>query len=326
MNGNRAASRSLRKIKELVLDTRGLNAVPKWFHLRRALRFPIKVGIETSSLCNLKCIMCPNPHLTRRKGNLDFALYRKIVDEVTQHPVEGIILCNYGEPLLNPAIFDMVRYAKDRGIREVRFNSNGTLLDEEAAERLIASGLDAISISMEGAREETYQRIRVNAKYQVVTENLRRLMALKGQRRLAKPRVVLQTIRMRDNLEELDVLCRDWQPVVDEVQITNFVNFSTMGGRVPDRRVDPVPQKRCPCLFLWERMTIFSDGRVPFCGCDADCSVAVGDVNDQSLQDIWRGEGFQAARAAHQRGDYASLPLCADCPDWSRRRVWFLRH
>lgn len=98
----------------------------------RVRTMPIRAWIETSSVCNLRCIMCPNKSLSAAdKGLMRFDLFRKVIDEL-KGSVRDVYLHHRGEPLLNPDLFRMIAYAEAAGVR-TRFHTNGTLLTEEKA-------------------------------------------------------------------------------------------------------------------------------------------------------------------------------------------------
>ena len=79
---------------------------------------PIRLWIEPTSFCNLKCVMCPNKDLDRKdKGYMPLELFRKIVDEATGFIHEANLI-HRGESLLHPEFFEMVRYAHDGGDRD----------------------------------------------------------------------------------------------------------------------------------------------------------------------------------------------------------------
>ena len=112
---------------------------------------PVRLWVEPTSVCNLRCVMCPNKDLPReQKGFMDFALFQKIIDEAKDF-IFDVHLLHRGESLLHPDFFKMVRYAHDAGIA-TRFHTNGTLLDEDKARRLIEAGLDQFAFSFDGFR------------------------------------------------------------------------------------------------------------------------------------------------------------------------------
>jgi MoaA/NifB/PqqE/SkfB family radical SAM enzyme len=116
--------------------------------------------------------------------------------------LERVVLHGIGEPLLNPEIFDIVAWLKARGPR-VLFNSDAIGLTADRAQRLVACGLDELRVSMDAATRETYRRLRGVDRFERVTGNVRRLVALQRAAAAATPRVSLWFTASRANLEEL---------------------------------------------------------------------------------------------------------------------------
>ncbi|MBN1938929.1 MAG: radical SAM protein, partial [Candidatus Aminicenantes bacterium] len=141
---------------------------------------PIRLWIEPTSVCNLACVMCPNKDLPKeQKGFMDLGLFKKIVDEAKDF-VFDVHLLHRGESLIHPEFFEMVRYAHDAGI-VTRFHTNGTLLTEDKARKLIASRLDQFAFSFDGFDAETYESIRVNAKFEKTVQNIIRFLEIKQE-------------------------------------------------------------------------------------------------------------------------------------------------
>jgi len=134
--------------------------LPRMHHVST---FPSHVDVELSSLCNLNCPMCyttTDKFKTQVDGaNMDFDLYKKIIDECAEYNLYSIRLSLRGESFLNKHIYDMIKYAKEKGIKEVSSLTHGGFLDEEKFERLIDLGLDWLTISFDGIGE-TYNKIR----------------------------------------------------------------------------------------------------------------------------------------------------------------------
>jgi radical SAM protein with 4Fe4S-binding SPASM domain len=103
---------------------------------------------------------------------------------------------------MHPRFFDMVAYAAARGV-QVSTNSNLTLLTPSRAERLVQSGLHRLQGSIDGATQETYERIRVRSNWQRVIRNLEGLVATKQRLNSDLPQVTIVFVVMRQNLDEL---------------------------------------------------------------------------------------------------------------------------
>lgn len=121
--------------------------------------------------------------------------------------LEHLHLQGLGEPMMHPKFFDMVRYAADENIR-VTTNTNLTLLNVNRAEQLATCGLDTLHFSIDGASAETYERIRVRARYDKVIRNLEMLLEARERLRSEYPRLHLVMVIMRQNLHELPDLVK----------------------------------------------------------------------------------------------------------------------
>ena len=171
---------------------------------------PQYVQIEPVGQCNLRCRMCPIQF--RGEGGpgqprayMEIEVFCTLVDQfpsMTELQLQGL-----GEPLLHPQFFDMVRHAAERGIR-VSTNTNLTVLTEQRAEECVRSGLHTLHISLDGATPETYQAIRVRARFERILRNLRRLVQTRIRLESPLPHLRLVAVVMRENLEELPGLVK----------------------------------------------------------------------------------------------------------------------
>ena len=117
------------------------------------------VAWETTRNCNLSCVHCRasatnGPY----KGELDTKACFKLLDQIALVD-DPIIILTGGEPLLRPDIFDIARYGTDKGLRRV-MAPNGTLVTKEAVAKMIAAGIQRISISLDGATRESHDKFR----------------------------------------------------------------------------------------------------------------------------------------------------------------------
>jgi radical SAM protein with 4Fe4S-binding SPASM domain len=174
---------------------------------------PRELQIEVTGSCNLRCKMCLvsyRPALGRREGSLSLQTFGMLLDANPQ--LERVTVQGLGEPLLAPGLFEMVDLAAGRGI-QVGFNTNGMLLTADRADRLVRVGLAWLHISLDGARAETYEAIRGGGDFSQVVRNIKALVAVKRKLRTTSPRLQLNFVAMRRNVEELPELVglvADW--------------------------------------------------------------------------------------------------------------------
>ena len=174
------------------------------------MQLPAYIQLEPVGQCNLRCQMCSIQF--RQDGPpygplafMDFEQFTRIIDQFTT--LKELHLQGLGEPMMHPRFFDMVTYAADRGIA-VTTNSNLTLLNERRAECCVTSGLQYLSISIDGATSHTYERIRVRAHFDRVVGNLERLLTIRERLGRKLPNLILVAVVMRQNLHELPDLIR----------------------------------------------------------------------------------------------------------------------
>jgi MoaA/NifB/PqqE/SkfB family radical SAM enzyme len=180
------------------------------FETARAVPLPTYIQLEPVGQCNLRCQMCPIQFRTDGPPHgppafMDFAMFERIIDDLPT--LRELHLQGLGEPMMHPRFFDMVRYAKARGIT-VSTNTNGTLLNERRAAECVSSGLDTMHISLDGASAETYEHIRERAHFDRVLRNLDHLLRARRRDEERHPRLRLVMVIMRQNLHELPELVR----------------------------------------------------------------------------------------------------------------------
>ncbi|QDV36275.1 radical SAM protein [Tautonia plasticadhaerens] len=174
------------------------------------MRLPRFLQVEPVGQCNLRCRMCPIQF--RRDGPphgppafMDFDLFARLLDQFAD--LEELQLQGLGEPMMHPRFFDMISLASGRGIK-VSTNTNLTLLTASRAERCVTSGLAELHASIDGATAETYERIRVRARFDRIVRNLAGLVKARERLASATPRIRMVVVAMRQNLPEFPDLVR----------------------------------------------------------------------------------------------------------------------
>jgi len=270
------------------------------------------VHIEPTNVCNLRCVMCPRDQQERPEGYMDFSLYKAFLDELDTLGTELIYLHLFGEPTLHPRIFDMISYAKVKGI-DVAMSTNGTTLDERITRLLLSSGLDILIISFDAAdNPEYYEQIRKYASYNEVFSNIKNFLNVKKDR---KPFTILQTIRIKGS-ENADKFLKKVFPRYNNLVISNKP-FDEWGGKV--ERINKlstvdIRYEQCPrlCEKIWRTAMIHYDGTVVPCSRCYDKKFSLGKFPGQSLRQIWNGEKSVALRQLHVK-DRMLHEYCRSC-------------
>ena len=160
-------------------------------------KFPSHIDIEISSACNLNCPMCytTTDEFKEKvgRGFLDFELFKKIIDEGVKYNLYSIRISLRGEAFLHPNVYEMIKYAKKSGIKEVSSLTHGGMIDEKKFEELIDIGLDWLTISFDGIGE-TYEKIRHPLKFDDMVEKIKNFKEIKKQKKSVKPIIKVQTV------------------------------------------------------------------------------------------------------------------------------------
>ena len=291
----RLLNRQAGTVRRLMLAT-GRTRVPRW---------PDIVQIESTNLCNAKCVFCPRDEMYRRQGVMEFDLFRKVVDECATLGITHVRVHNYGEPFLDKQLVEKVRYAKSRGIAEVGMISNGSLITEEVAQGMIDAGLDAINISMDAAGKEVFERTRINLEYDTVINNVKTLVRLREKSGRKRPRLILSFVR-QDNSTEEQAFIKEWSRVADKIHVTDLHNWAgTLHGR---------SNVRYPCYRMWLTFTVLWDGRVSLCCADYDGRNVLGDLRTSTIAEIWNSPAYLAVRRQHLESGGPEICRSCDLP------------
>jgi MoaA/NifB/PqqE/SkfB family radical SAM enzyme len=271
----------------------------------RAPRWPDIVQIESTNLCNAKCVFCPRDEMHRRQGVMEFDLFRKVVDECATLGITHVRVHNYGEPFLDRQLVEKVRYAKSRGIAEVGMISNGSLIDEETARGMIDAGLDAINISVDAAGKEVFEKTRIHLDYDTVIGNIKRLHELRMASGRRRPRLILSFVR-QDNSADEQAFIAEWSRIADKIHITDLHNWA---GTLHERS-----NVRYPCYRLWQTFTVLWDGRVSLCCADYDGRNVLGDLRVSTIAEIWNSKAYRGVRRQHLESGGPEICRSCDLP------------
>ncbi|MBF0137510.1 MAG: radical SAM protein, partial [Magnetococcales bacterium] len=186
--------------------------------LRKVLHIPEKfprfIQISLTNACNLSCRMCIRNYIDVDRRHMTWKDFTCIVDKL--EGAEQISLAGMGESLLHPRFFDAVEYCKMKGYK-VQLTTNSLMLGKPGIiERILVSGLDSISFSIEsihGYQETGHDN-------QTGLQSIERLLALRNQQGYLAPKVVLQPILFKDKIQDLiDIIHWGYQKGVNRFNI-----------------------------------------------------------------------------------------------------------
>jgi hypothetical protein len=299
-----------------------LPGTPLLFHIyyRRHLPFPAVIMIENTNCCNARCVMCPRETLTRKRGFMAFELYEKIIREVSGEKRQPVVhLHGFGEPLMDELLPERIKLAKALGIKHTYLVTNASLLVPETSKKVIQSGLDEMKISFYGTDEASYGATMRNLDFNVAVNNIREFLKIRKELKKRTPKLILQYLPQETNGAKTAEFQSLWRSVLDK-KAGDCLNFSTLdnfgGGRAYNRVGEKIVSV---CFYPWAALSVLNDGSAVTCCMDYNGVQGVGDLNFQSVMEIWNGPVLSAIRKNFAKLDYRGHPTCLCC-DWVRRK------
>lgn len=278
--------------------------------------FPINIDLELTSRCNLRCRYCKRTSMYNGNrlvsGDMDWSLVTKVLDE-TAGRLQALKLNIRGEPLMYPKVAEAIDYAKKRGVVEVLMNTNGMLLTETMAERLLHAGLDTVIFSFDHVDKERFEAGRVGAKYETVVKNIRRMARLKREGGYQHVKIRANVFFDTDREKELAPLWNLFGGDLDEFTISKVNPTPDVTGIDLDACAEHFDDVAWICHQPWQRLGIFNDGGVIFCCTDFEGAMRVGNAREKSVHDLYHSHVVNTLRTYHfQRKGY-KVPLCRSC-------------
>lgn len=285
---------------------------------------PFSVEVDVASICNLRCKFCFHSDIENvRKSGVKFGvlklpLYKKIIDDIEEFPEKPakLKLFEFGEPLINRNLPDMIRYAKEKDVVDsIETVTNGTLLNKQLSRSLIDAGLSRINISVESLSDNGYGKVTgVTINFKEYVDNIRYFYENKGDCFIHIKLIDLGDLKKTDK----ELFYNTFGDICDEIFIENAApiwkdtsankNIVNVHGAYGQQL-----SYKYVCPFIFTRMVINYDGTVPLCCTDWRRQEIIGDARGDSLYDIWNGDRLRAIQLIHLKGDREDIPLCRDC-------------
>ena len=222
----------------------------------------------------------------------------------------------HGESLLNKNLPDMVAYAREQNVANViQITTNGSLLNPDLNMRLIDAGMDELRISIEGLSAEKYKKVAdVEIDYDIFLENIKHFYKNKGTCKLYVKIINVglddgeekQFYRLFNDISD-NVSIEYVTPYYEGVEYTSL--FPKHDKTILGNHVRPISV--CPRIFYM--LNICPDGNITMCNVDNLEQYVFGNVNTDSLVELWNGKRFTELRLQHLKNNAKDHPLCSKC-------------
>ena len=311
----------------------------------------LRVLIDFVDRCNLKCIMCyfSLPGRGDREDEISLEEFRRLAPELLPYTSHLGLSCAT-EPFMCRHFLEVLSLVGEHGVPFVYYITNGTLLTERAIRETIRTKVGMVSVSIDGARRETFEAIRRGARFDKVLANVRRLRDLKRETGSELPRLQFSVTLMRSNIEDLEPLMHLFKDLGgQEVDIRHAVPYEGLEScdltlfehkELTNRHLDraralaaefdlalvncpanfdlgadpeppPGPSLTEPCRRPWTMTLVHPDGGVIPCD-NWHTHELMGNVKEQPFGEIWNGPAYRRLREELLSGRLG--PTCRHCP------------
>lgn len=324
-----------------------LMAIKKILHT--PMRLPYFVQIDITNVCNLSCTMCPIHYLGIEKTHIDYEIFKKIINNL--YGAKEVDLVGLGEPLIYPKIIEAIEYCKANGLI-VKITTNGTLLNnDDIIKKLISSGLDSISFSVESINNKNPDNIA--HRNNTVIMNIERLIELKRQAGSTAPKICIQTVLFKNKEDDVyEIIKWGAQHGIQRINVLRMHLYFDIDAQRPDSKEEKMIFKefarlrkahkiRIDCLqdqfftglkgFLYRHLkyllrldsyctrlldfpVISQKGDMIPCCVLPDCKF--GNILEQRVEDVWHGEKITNFRKNHNK-----IKRCSRCDCWRIKQL-----
>ncbi len=257
-------------------------------------RLPVltTLNVELTSRCNVACSYCDvNRGLGRPNRDIDPAVVARLLQE--SPTVRTLLPFQWGEPLLYEPLDEVLRLAHARGVRSY-LTTNGTLLTGERFVALSATGLQRLTVSLDG--DESTHRARRGYGQAAVLARLAEARKAQQRQGLAT-RLDVSMVVDETVSDQLDAFRARLEPLCDRVQ------FIPRMRDAPRRTACREPSRGL--------MVVLSDGRITTCCADVNGALALGHVADGTPPELYASADWRELRRRHRAGDLPAV--CARC-------------
>lgn len=303
---------------------------------------PLRLELETTTVCPLKCVKCEHTYWKEPQNNMSFENFKKIVDGFPW--LAAISLSGIGHCIENPEFIKMIEYCKSKSLH-VQFFDPFLKIDEKLARKLIELRVNRIWVSLDGATEKTINTFQAGDKFDTVIKNLKTLMRLKKELNSPFPEIDFHYIVHKHNYSEMPQFLDLLNSIVADVQGLVLIQYTLLipfkenkflTPDIPQSIIDEtrskaaaypnflvylfnVPPKRLPikCCSHWTVPFINVDGYVYAC-CSLtennqrqlNNAISMGNAYKNSFAEIWQSPKYRNFRNKIKAGE---------TPEWCNR-------
>tara|TARA_B100000965_G_scaffold401341_1_gene425007 strand:- start:2771 stop:3850 length:1080 start_codon:yes stop_codon:yes gene_type:complete len=314
-------------------------------------KVPFIYNIETTNYCNMKCVMCPRTmFMTRKNIWIDDKLFDQMTDQVRTHDqkslnnfwnwlekdydynpneisengfyfsvvAKSLVLHGFGEPFLDKKLIERIEICTKKKI-PTYFSCTPATMTVEKAKKAMDAGLGVLKFSLDAMDEKKIQKIRgKKANFADAVEKILQLIDYKKKNNLKTLLVpcMIDLAMEKDDLEMHKDFLKFWKD--KDV----FAYIKSQDNRWLYENDEDLKSKshysNQYCEYPWLSLTIMADGNVVPCTQISNNELVLGNVNENTLEEIWNGKKYKELRKMHVTGKFPKGHKCKDKCDMKK--------
>lgn len=292
--------------------------------IKKTNRFPTVFQIQTINICNGSCLMCPNSKIKQKKEYMSDNLFKKIIDEIFHESASpSIILSLQNEPFLDNELFAKIKYIKNKGGKKAQtiVVTNGSLLTNEKIKELENSDLDSLVISLDAFTEDTFNKIRKGLDFRKIKASIEKILKsnFTGS-------VFVGYVKQRENITEVQNFKKYWKKKgvgihIDSVnnRSNDLINFKKISLNYKEYSLGEkfvyffFQRYFNSCPVPLTTINILTNGDMILCCNDYSKKMIIGNINKNSIFDIWNNEDYKTIRDKFRNNEYKKIKACTNC-------------
>lgn len=275
------------------------------------LDYPKIIEVQFHNKCNSNCLICPYKDMNYNYEKMSKELFEKFLSEIDENKLKRIIPYLNNEPFLSTDFINMVKMIRNKFKKiEIEISSNVSMIKEIDIVEMSKLNITELRLSVFGYEKLTYNKMMPCLNYEKTFEKLQMISSI------MKDSNTIISIVMIDNGEINEQEFINMKCLCDKLGfkferwgfLDRSDNVTYKSNNIYNENVLSCEQNR-----PLERMHILSDGRVIFCCQDWSHSLVVGNINNNTISEVWNSETFINARKSLYDKEKDSPMICKKC-------------
>lgn len=284
---------------------------------------PISLMVESANACNFRCHYCYLSALEKQNNNkrfntiMSFNSFEKLIIDAKQFPqrIKTVIFARYGEPLINPKLPEMIGLAKRAQVCQLtKVITNASLLRPELNYKLLHAGLDVLRISIQGLTEQQiYETCGYKINFAEFLENIAHFYKYRGNCKVFI-KILDKLVESKDEEKKFFNIFGD---ICDEIAIEHLIDIENEDlAKKQDYVINMMGefgQSVDVCSSPFYSLNICANGNISPCCADVKEDIVFGNIEHDSIYDIWNSKKLNLFRIMHLKKQRYSHAVCGPC-------------